>query len=73
MLGCGPDGPLGPLDGGQMGLLRLLDKGQQGILSFWTRARIATKSLKCKIKAHQSLHFLLVFAKKVLDWGFPNG
>ena len=73
MLGCGPDGPLGPLDGGQMGLLRLLDNGQKGILSFWTRARIARKSLKCKIKAHQILHFLLVFAIKVLDWGLPNG
>ena len=33
MLGCQPCGPFGPLDGGQMEPLRLLDKGQKGF--FW--------------------------------------
>ena len=58
MLGCHPGGPFGPLDGGQMELLRLLDKGQKGFLGLGVRARIATESLECKTKSEQTLHFL---------------
>ena len=73
MLGCGPDGPLGPLNGGQMELLKLLDKGQKGFLGLWIGARIATESTQCKINAFQILHFLTRFVIQILDWGLPNG
>ena len=69
MLGGGPDGPLGPLNGGQMELLKLLDKGQKGFLGLWVGARIATESTKCKIKAFQILHFLTRFVIKTIRLG----
>ena len=73
MLGCQPGGPFGPLDGGQLEPLRLLDKGQKGFLGLGVRARIPTEPLQCKTKAQQHLHIPLGFVIKVLDWVLPNG
>ena len=41
LLGCVPDEPFGPLDGGQMELLRPLDDGQKSFLCLWIGGSLA--------------------------------